>query len=85
MDDELCARLAAEGRSKVTFDIEEQGPMVKLTVVHDDFDPGSIVAERVSGGWPRVMSDLKSLLETGVTLDAGSNISIATGRDHAPA
>ena len=39
--------------------------MVKLTVVHDDFDPGSTVLERVSEGWPRVLSDLKTLLETG--------------------
>jgi uncharacterized protein YndB with AHSA1/START domain/DNA-binding transcriptional ArsR family regulator len=65
IDDELLARLASERRSKVTFAIEEVDDSVRLTVVHDDFDPGSIVAEMVSGGWPRVVSELKTLLETG--------------------
>src|SRR5262245_7536024 len=38
--DELLARLAGGRRSKVTFDLEPLGGMVKLTVVHDDVDPG---------------------------------------------
>jgi hypothetical protein len=42
--------------------------MVKLTVVHDDFDLGSTAMEMVSEGWPRLLSDLKTLLETGETL-----------------
>jgi len=41
---------------------------VKLTVVHDGFDAGSLMAELVSGGWPRILSNLKTLLETGETL-----------------
>jgi DNA-binding transcriptional ArsR family regulator/uncharacterized protein YndB with AHSA1/START domain len=57
------ARFAGERRSKVTFDIEPAGEMVKLTVVHDGFDPGSAVLEGVSAGWPRILSDLKTLLE----------------------
>jgi activator of Hsp90 ATPase-like protein len=52
----------------VTFDIEPQGQKVKLTVVHDGFEPGSTVAEMVSGGWPQVLSGLKTLLETGDVL-----------------
>ena len=67
-DDDLRAELAAERRSTVTFDIEDLGEMVKLTVVHGDFDPGSVVVEMVSLGWPRLLSDLKTLLETGETL-----------------
>lgn len=62
-DEELRARLAAEPRSKVTFEIEPDGPLVRLTVIHDDFEPGSEVARMVSGGWPRVLADLKTLLE----------------------
>jgi uncharacterized protein YndB with AHSA1/START domain len=62
-DDEVLGKVAAERRSKVTFDIEPEGELVKLTVVHDDFDPGSTVAELVSKGWPRLLSDLKTLLE----------------------
>jgi hypothetical protein len=41
---------------------------VKLTVVHDEFDPGSIVATMVSKGWPAILSSLKTLLETGEPL-----------------
>ncbi len=66
--DEFLAKAAGEPRSKVTFDIEPQGSMVKLTVVHDGFEAGSIVVESVSQGWPRVMSGLKTLLETGEIL-----------------
>jgi DNA-binding transcriptional ArsR family regulator/uncharacterized protein YndB with AHSA1/START domain len=63
--DEALARIRAERRSKVAFDIEPEGERVRLTVVHDGFDPGSTMAEMVSGGWPRVLSELKTLLETG--------------------
>jgi uncharacterized protein YndB with AHSA1/START domain len=68
VDDEVLATIREERRSKVTFDIEPLGDMVKLTVVHDDFDPASTVLEMVSDGWPRLLSDLKSLLETGEVL-----------------
>ena len=52
----------------MTFDIEPLGELVKLTVVHDGFEPGSTVLELVSGGWPQVLAELKTLLETGETL-----------------
>ena len=59
----------AEPRSKVAFDIEEAGEgVVKLTVVHDGFAPGSAVLEGVRGGWPAVIASLKTLLETGTAL-----------------
>ena len=63
-DDELQATLAGERRSRVSFDLEAVDGRVKLTVVHDDFDPGSTVITMVSEGWPRVLSDLKTMLET---------------------
>jgi DNA-binding transcriptional ArsR family regulator/uncharacterized protein YndB with AHSA1/START domain len=65
ISEEVRAQIAAEPRSKVTFDLEEDGDLVRLTVVHDGFEPGSKVLEMVSDGWPRVVSGLKSLLETG--------------------
>jgi uncharacterized protein YndB with AHSA1/START domain/DNA-binding transcriptional ArsR family regulator len=72
VSDEHLARVAAERRSKVTFDIEPVGEMVKLTVVHDDFEPGSAVLGGITEGWPRILSDLKTLLETAEpTLAAG--------------
>ena len=51
-----------------TFDIEPVGEMVKLTVVHDDFEPGSTAATMVRNGWPVFLSSLKTLLETGEPL-----------------
>jgi hypothetical protein len=54
----------------VTFDIEPLGKLVKLTVVHDGFEPGSIAASLVTDGWPRILANLKTLLETGDTLPA---------------
>jgi hypothetical protein len=49
----------------VAFDLEDLGGLVRLTVVHDGFEPGSNVLQSISGGWPRVLADLKTLLETG--------------------
>ncbi len=68
---EAFARVAAEARSKVSFELEPLGELVKLTVVHDGFEPGSLTAEMVSAGWPRVLSELKTLLETGDTFPTG--------------
>jgi uncharacterized protein YndB with AHSA1/START domain len=63
IDDDVCTQIASERRSRVTFDIEPDGDLVRLTVVHDHFDPGSRVLQMVSGGWPRVVSALKTMLE----------------------
>ena len=41
---------------------------MKLTVVHDGFEPKSAVLDGVSGGWPAVIASLKTLLETGAAL-----------------
>ncbi|WP_235486622.1 SRPBCC domain-containing protein, partial [Frankia sp. AvcI1] len=66
--DEFLATVRAERRSRVVFDLEPVGGTVRLTVVHTDFDPGSTVLEAISGGWPAILSNLKTLLETGQTL-----------------
>jgi uncharacterized protein YndB with AHSA1/START domain len=54
-----------EKPSRVTFELESMGTEVKLTVTHDEFEPGSKVRTAVSNGWPLVLASLKSLLETG--------------------
>jgi DNA-binding transcriptional ArsR family regulator/uncharacterized protein YndB with AHSA1/START domain len=61
-------RLLAEPRSKVTFEIEPLGEQVKLTVIHDDLEADGIIGSLISEGWPRVIANLKTLLETGDTL-----------------
>jgi uncharacterized protein YndB with AHSA1/START domain len=68
LSDDSRTRLAAEQRSKVTFELEPLGELVKLTVVHDGFEPGSLMATFVSEGWPIVLASLKTLLETGEPL-----------------
>jgi uncharacterized protein YndB with AHSA1/START domain/DNA-binding transcriptional ArsR family regulator len=68
LTDDARDRLAAEPRSKVTFEIEPLGDQVKLTVIHDDLEPGGMTGSLISQGWPRVLANLKTLLETGDTL-----------------
>ena len=56
-------------RSRVTFEIERIEDMVCLTVTHDKFKDGSKMAGKASWGWPRVLSSMKSFLETGKGLN----------------
>jgi DNA-binding transcriptional ArsR family regulator/uncharacterized protein YndB with AHSA1/START domain len=77
ISEEVLSQFANERRSRVSFEIEEVGPMVKLTVVHDGFDPGSAVLPGVTQGWPVILSNLKTWLETGETLPGGPGSSAA--------
>lgn len=53
--------------SRVSFDIEARiDGLVRLTVTHDELDEQMLAG--VSGGWPAVLSNLKTLLETGRVL-----------------
>jgi uncharacterized protein YndB with AHSA1/START domain len=70
LDDETFAKLSSERRSRVTFEIEPVKEMVKLTVLHDEFEPGSIAIARVTNGWPIFLSSLKTLLESGEPLES---------------
>ena len=55
--------------SRVAFDIEPYvGGLVRLTVTHDDLAGDLQMLEGISGGWPKVLSNLKTLLETGRAL-----------------
>jgi uncharacterized protein YndB with AHSA1/START domain len=56
-------------KSRVTFEIKPIDDMVCLTVLHDDFTTGSAMPGKVAAGWPRVISSLKSFLETGKGLN----------------
>jgi len=55
--------------SRVTFEIDTAGDMVRLNIIHGNFKPGSIMAGKVAMGWPLVLSSLKSFLETGKAID----------------
>jgi DNA-binding transcriptional ArsR family regulator/uncharacterized protein YndB with AHSA1/START domain len=65
LTDDARDRLASERRSKVTFEIEQLDEHVKLTVTHDDLEPEGMMGSLISQGWPRVLANLKTLLETG--------------------
>jgi uncharacterized protein YndB with AHSA1/START domain len=59
--------LKAEGESLCTMELEPIGPSVKLSITHTiEREPSKFVVA-VSGGWPKIISNLKSLLETGST------------------
>jgi hypothetical protein len=57
--------LAEEGYARCCVEIEPQNGAVKLSISHTIERVGSRLIEAVSGGWPRIISNLKSLLETG--------------------
>jgi len=57
--------LKAEGMSRCTIELEPSGRAVKLTITHTIERDAAKFIGAVSGGWPKVISNLKSLLETG--------------------
>jgi uncharacterized protein YndB with AHSA1/START domain len=63
---EFRPELREEGFSRATFELAELDDLVKLTVIHEMDRPESKFIEAVSDGWPKILSSLKSLLETGV-------------------
>jgi uncharacterized protein YndB with AHSA1/START domain len=64
LDDDL----AAEPATKVVFTLEPHGDLVKLTLTHEGFADGSKLLDGISRGWPAILSNLKSLLESGQAL-----------------
>lgn len=57
-----------EAPSVVTFVLETVGEATRLSVVHDQFEDGSKMLEYITYGWPIVLSNCKTLLETGQTI-----------------
>jgi uncharacterized protein YndB with AHSA1/START domain len=62
---EFRPELKSEGYARCTVELEPIADSVKLTITHVMDRPKSKFIEAVSGGWPRILSNLKSLLETG--------------------
>jgi len=60
--------LTAEGASRCTLELEPIGTAVKLSITHTIEREPSKFIEAVSGGWPKIMSNLKSLLENGAAV-----------------
>jgi uncharacterized protein YndB with AHSA1/START domain len=66
---EFRPELHEEGFSTASFTLEPVNGAVKLTVLHEIDTPRSKFIQAVSGGWPAILSSLKSLLETGTPLE----------------
>jgi uncharacterized protein YndB with AHSA1/START domain len=62
---EPADRANRDRHSRVTFEIEPVADMVRLRITHDELEAGSKMERDITHGWPRVLSSLKSLLETG--------------------
>jgi uncharacterized protein YndB with AHSA1/START domain len=69
----------AEGTSRVTWDIEPVGDSCRLTVTHDQLREG--VNDEIYGGWPMILSGLKTLLETGELLDTPGSLRYSQAAD----
>ena len=65
---EFRPELTAEGWSRCVYDIEQDGETVKLMVTHSIEKEKAKLIEAVSGGWPKILSSLKTYLETGTPL-----------------
>ena len=65
---EFRPELKVEGYTRCTMEIEQDGDIAKLSIVHEIDMADSKTIAAVSGGWPRILSNLKTLLETGEVL-----------------
>ena len=66
---EFMPELKAEGESRMTYELEPMGKTVKLTVTHEIDKAESKFIGAVSNGWPHILASVKSLLETGESLE----------------
>jgi DNA-binding transcriptional ArsR family regulator len=66
-----------EGTSRVTWAIEQVQDSCRLTVTHDQLQEGA--NSEIYGGWPMILSGLKTLLETGETLTTPGSLMYSTG------
>jgi uncharacterized protein YndB with AHSA1/START domain len=65
----MFPEMTAEGFSRMTYELERKDDSVKLTVTHEMDKKDSKLIAAVSNGWPHILSSLKSLLETGESLE----------------
>ena len=70
---EFRPELREEGYSLCRIELEQADGAVRLTIRHEIDKPGAKLIDAVSGGWPKILSSLKSLLETGAPLSEIKN------------
>ena len=67
---EFRPELKEEGYSRCTYVLQPEGDSVKLSITHEIARDGSKLIDGVSNGWPKILASLKSLLETGESLES---------------
>jgi len=68
-----------EGTSRVTWEIEPVGDSCRLLVIHDELNEDANA--ELYGGWPMILSGLKTLLETGESLTTPGSLRYSNGFD----
>jgi uncharacterized protein YndB with AHSA1/START domain len=68
-------QVKAEGPTRITWEIEPVGTSCRLRVIHDQLPEGA--NEELFGGWPMIISGLKTLIETGELLDTPGSLMYA--------
>jgi hypothetical protein len=68
-------QVKSEGASRVTWEIEQVEDSCRLTVTHDQLAEGA--NDELFGGWPMILSGLKTLLETGEALTTPGSLRYA--------
>jgi len=66
---ERFAEMKDNEDARAIFELEQQGEIVKLTITHESDKKDSKLIKGVSNGWPIILASLKSLLETGESIE----------------
>lgn len=74
--------IESDNPSRVTFDISPYGAAACLTIIHEEREIGSEYYNGMAAGWPKILSNLNSLLETGRTLNLDWRALKKAGRWH---
>jgi uncharacterized protein YndB with AHSA1/START domain len=82
---EFMPEMKAEGPTRCTITLEPDGDVVKLTVHHASESSSHKFIDAVSGGWPMILSHLKTLLETGKVMREAPAVTPDIALDHANA
>jgi uncharacterized protein YndB with AHSA1/START domain len=76
-------QVKSEGTSRVTWEIEPVEDSCRLTVIHDQLNDGA--NDELFGGWPMILSGLKTLLETGEDLTTPGSLRYQSAGSEQPA
>jgi len=62
--------VAVDAPTRVTFELSSTGKLTTVVVIHDDVVDGTATAAQIASGWPYLLSNLKSFVETGAPMSS---------------